>query len=186
MNLIDGDVVIEEDPCAAFERITAAGYRLRYRLEQDHGSFAELIVQAIKGEAVVGQADFIDDGSHAHCRDVAVDSKHRRKGLATAIYVFAEKLFGRGLTDFWADSPMRSPDAAKLWSHPKRPFGAFRAAWIWAAVRLFAMTSPSWEAAILTHDYHVRWTTFRGACQCRTSRGRGSTVTCRAGCQQMR
>lgn len=49
--------------------------------------------------------------------------QHRR--IATTMYVFAEKVFGRPLIDIWAGGDERGQsEAAKgLWSQPNRPFG---------------------------------------------------------------
>ncbi|MFO0802668.1 MAG: hypothetical protein U0791_06040 [Gemmataceae bacterium] len=122
MDFIDGAIVLEENPCATFEAVTQAGYALRYRLDQSTGAFVDLLVQIVQGEAVVGEAEFTDDGSYAHCQNVEVDPRHRRKKLATAMYVFAESLFGRPLSNFWEGLP-QSAAATKLWAQSNRPFG---------------------------------------------------------------
>jgi 8-oxo-dGTP pyrophosphatase MutT (NUDIX family)/GNAT superfamily N-acetyltransferase len=51
--------------------------------------------------------------------DVEVDEEHQRQGLATQMYVLAEKLAGKKLHPY----PEQYDDGKALWSQPNRPFG---------------------------------------------------------------
>ncbi len=57
-----------------------------------------------------------------HVDSVHVNPPYRRQGLATAMYVWAEKLTGRK----FAPSQKQSHYAVALWSQPSRPFGMGR------------------------------------------------------------
>jgi GNAT superfamily N-acetyltransferase len=56
------------------------------------------------------------------CREVFVDPAHRRRGLANAMYVEAERIGGGPLTPF-AD---QKPEGVAFWAQPGRPFGIRR------------------------------------------------------------
>ena len=49
-----------------------------------------------------------------------VDKLHRRKGLASGMYTYAEKTFGAKVKHFPEE---QSDDAAALWANPNKPFG---------------------------------------------------------------
>jgi len=54
---------------------------------------------------------------------VRVEPTHQRRGLATAMYVFAENVFGKPLSNYWASEPHQSEAAKVMWANPNRPFG---------------------------------------------------------------
>jgi hypothetical protein len=72
---------------------------------------------------MIGEANFTDDGSFAFPQNVRVAPAYQRQGIATAIYVFAEKILEKPLYDFWADDPAQTSEAKALWAQPNRPFG---------------------------------------------------------------
>lgn len=122
----DGSRVIAKHRCPAFKRLARGGFTLRYRLER-HWKCCEgrLHVEALRGQRVVGRAEFVDEGLGAYCMRVEVERAFRRRGVATAMYVFAEQVLDTYLFDYWGGSD-QSAAAAALWAQPDRPFG-FRA-----------------------------------------------------------
>lgn len=121
-----GDGVLADHPHPAFDEVSRSGYTLVYRITPCAiiPGQRELEVQAIQCGKVAAGANFTDNGWSAYCQNVRVFDGHRRRGLANAMYVFAEKALGRILFDYWADADDYQSDAAKaLWSQPNRPFG---------------------------------------------------------------
>jgi ribosomal protein S18 acetylase RimI-like enzyme len=119
----DGSTVINENPHPAFDRISGSGYRITYRVEQEVEPFKDLLVKVLHGGDVIAEADFTDDGLYAHCQNVRVHPRHQRQGIATAVYVYAEKVYGKRLRNFWGDDPKQTPAAKALWAQRNRPFG---------------------------------------------------------------
>lgn len=110
-----------KDVFGAFAR---GRYRVEYRPPQDECGHTDVRV-LLGGEQVAG-GDFSVDGPVAWCGNVAVVEGHRRRGLASAMYVFAEALLWKPLIDYWADvgpEDWQSNDARALWVQPDRPFG---------------------------------------------------------------
>lgn len=70
---------------------------------------------------VVGKLFYGKENEHDDYLKGAVEvaPDHRRKGIGTALYTWAEKLTGMS---FQPDTP-HTPLAAALWSQPNRPFG---------------------------------------------------------------
>ncbi len=119
----DGSNIIEHNPNSAFNKILCRNYRVFYHIERDLEPLTNLIVKVVYGEIIVGEADFTDDGSIAYCQNIEVHPDYRRQGVATAIYVFAEKVFGKPLIDFWQNDSAQSLEAKALWAQTNRPFG---------------------------------------------------------------
>ena len=61
-------------------------------------------------------------GSGARNQNERTDEWHRRDGLANAMYVLAEVIFGKPLVSYWGGDPFQSPAAAALSARPNRPF----------------------------------------------------------------
>jgi ribosomal protein S18 acetylase RimI-like enzyme len=128
---IDGTAIVQRNPHPSFDKITAAGFTFRYCIETEvegKWTLIELNIQVCRGEEVVGAANFSDDGITAHCQNVGVVPGFQRKGIGTAIYVFAERILNRPLIDFWAcdKDSWQSQAARAFWSQPNRPFGEQR------------------------------------------------------------
>lgn len=119
----DGSGVIGQNPHPAFDKLVGRGYKISYRIEQEVEPFKDLLVRVMHGNSVIADADFTDDGFAPYCQNVRVDPKYQRQGVATAIFVFAEKVLGKSLHDFWGDDSKQTPEAKALWAQPKRPFG---------------------------------------------------------------
>jgi GNAT superfamily N-acetyltransferase len=121
------DQLIQKHPHAAFERLNERGYKLLFEFDSDDGgkTFTNLKVKAVDGDKLIGAADFTDDGDTIHCQNVLVEPRYRRQGIANAMYVLAEKAFGKLLTDFWAGwkSEQQTAAAKAMWAQPNRPFG---------------------------------------------------------------
>lgn len=92
----------------------------------------EIVIGAFKGKKQVGKLIVSDAGSHhIAAGDVSVDPAYRRKGIATAMYIFAEQHTGKTMVpadsqadEFGADEDdIFSDDARKFWDQSKRPFG---------------------------------------------------------------
>jgi hypothetical protein len=105
----DGSTVIWQHPHPAFDKIIGRGYAVAYRLEQEGGSLKDLVVRALHGDRVVGEADFSDYTLGAHCQNVSVDPGHQRQGIASALYVFAETVFGKPPGQFLGERPQTDP-----------------------------------------------------------------------------
>ena len=119
----DGTAVIGATAHSAFARIRTHDYRIVYRVEESSGSVRDLAVKALHDGVPVAAAVFSDDGIYAHCQHIHVLSSHRRRGLATALYLFAERIFGRSLANFWAGRSVQTAAARALWGQEGRPFG---------------------------------------------------------------
>lgn len=92
----------------------------------EHGIHHVLIHKkhAYGGGDLVGEFQFV--GDHPANPNMLtpmlseVDPEHRRKGLASAAYQYAEKTFGKKI----GRSPSQTLDAKKLWNQPGRSFGS--------------------------------------------------------------
>ena len=82
----------------------------------DYGDDREIYAKI--GDRVVGTAYFGYVGADLRAA-VQVDPKYRRRGVATAMYVWAEEIARDKLTP---DIP-HTPYAEALWNQPNRPFG---------------------------------------------------------------
>lgn len=72
-------------------------------------------------ENKVGQLTLVDKGEYiknAPAHIVYVHEPHQRKGIASAMYQYAERITGKK-----AKQGMTTPAGEKLWSQPNRPFG---------------------------------------------------------------
>jgi GGDEF domain-containing protein/GNAT superfamily N-acetyltransferase len=95
------------------------GYTIEHEVSSDGKSIS---VVAKLGDQVVGNLDA--DHSEAypgtlHPTMVRVAEAHRRKGLATAMYVRAEQILGAK----FHRGAYQSPEAKALWNQKNRPFG---------------------------------------------------------------
>ncbi|MBK5275871.1 MAG: N-acetyltransferase [Desulfuromonadales bacterium] len=100
------------------------GYQFRHKMENDDDFLQDLIVFVEYQKKDIAEAHFTDDGNSAYCQQVNIDENHQRKGIATAMYLYAETVLGRVLENFWDDDPeYQSPAARALWAQPNRPFG---------------------------------------------------------------
>ena len=75
-------------------------------------------VRAHKGNDVIGHAHIRTDESHLESFDTTVSTPHRRKGVATGIYQYAEKLTGKKMKP----GAGQTTAGRKLWEG-KRGFG---------------------------------------------------------------
>lgn len=124
----EGSVIIQENPSPYFDRVLARGYRFVYRFEC-HGDLRpslhkmrDLQVAVVYRGEQVARADFMDDGEDFTPQNIAVDPLHRRMGIGTAVYIFAEKCVGKRLSNLWGDGD-QSSDSNAFWAQPNRPFG---------------------------------------------------------------
>lgn len=122
-----GDNVFEGNSHPAFEKIQGRGYSIWYRFDHDRSclDLVHLTVQVWHGRQIIGEAEFTDDGSVAYCRVAVTDLNFRRQGIASAMYVFAEKAMNRILTNHWDGDSFQTDDAKALWTQPNRPFGNY-------------------------------------------------------------
>jgi GNAT superfamily N-acetyltransferase len=83
----------------------------------------EYVVRATKGGKVVGELSLIKSKFKPNliASTVSVDPSHRRKGIATSMYMFAEDELGR---KFVRNDSVLTPDGKSLWDSPNRKFGA--------------------------------------------------------------
>jgi GNAT superfamily N-acetyltransferase len=95
---------------------------LKIRHEKRHGR--DIKVFAFHGSRLVGEAIFSiykhkRYNGKPYCFSVKVDPNFRRKGVATQMYLYAEKHYGEKLVP----SVNQSEDSKALWSNPTRKFG---------------------------------------------------------------
>lgn len=78
-------------------------------------------ISAIKDGVEVGFA--LVSWSHEHkgisSHETKIHPEHRRKGLATALYQYAEQLSGKRMYPHHS----QTSEANELWAQPDRPFG---------------------------------------------------------------
>jgi hypothetical protein len=123
----DAEMLIQKHPHPAFDRVLGAGYRMEFRVGPDKYMPDEmsLDVRVLEGSAHVATANLTDSDGGTYCQNVEVASAHRRRGIATAIYVLAELIFEKTLFRYWtADQHSSAVDA--FWAQPNRPFGGKR------------------------------------------------------------
>lgn len=120
-----GDDIISRHPHRVFDKVVSQGYSLRYGVSTGPmASIRDLVVQALLEDEVVADAEFWDAGEPC-CQNVRVNERHRRKGLANSLYVFAERFYGKPLYDKWGNgqNSIQSALGRALWNQPDRPFG---------------------------------------------------------------
>jgi GNAT superfamily N-acetyltransferase len=105
------------------EKVRQFGYRFRYRTET-HKRTTELFIEVTNDDRLVARANFTDF-QELCSQNVFVDPAHRRKGIATAMYVFAELYFSKSLYPLW-DANEQTAESQALWKQPNRPFGPRR------------------------------------------------------------
>jgi GNAT superfamily N-acetyltransferase len=81
---------------------------------------AHIVVAKTKDGEHVGEFSYEgNDNSFLHPRNVKVYNEHRRKGIASGMYQFAEKLHNSKI----APTAPQTADGKALWNQPNRPFG---------------------------------------------------------------
>jgi hypothetical protein len=112
----------------AVVRVIQGGYRIEHDLSEPFTVGTSpvrtwLVVRVYDGDGVVGRAHLEVWG-----RDIWIGNRgeprvlpdHRRRGICTAMYVYAELVTGA----ISGNSPSgRSDDAHQFWAQPDRPFG---------------------------------------------------------------
>lgn len=126
MKWISASSVMSANECPAFTKVAGIGIDFEYQFDPHTRSIRDILIRAMHAGNVVAEANFTDDnGSHPPSlipQNVRVEAGFQRKGIATAIYVLAEKIIGKPLTGFW-DEGEQTPDSRGLWAQPGRPFG---------------------------------------------------------------
>ncbi len=137
-----GQRVISRNPSPVFDKVTGRSYSLWYLFQLPIDELVDelddicrvpsepdrrLFVQVRHGDHLITTVEFAC-GLTPFCQNIEVPIEHRQRGIANAIYLFAEKLLGRVLYNFWADNtePWQSPLGLALWSQRSRPFGPQR------------------------------------------------------------
>lgn len=106
------------------EKLREMGYVISHNIHRDRFLKNLDVCVRFKG-AVVAEACFTDDGDSAYCHHVKVEPEFRRRGLATAMYQYAESVFLKKLENHWHGDPeTQSAEARALWAQPQRPFGS--------------------------------------------------------------
>lgn len=82
----------------------------------------EWVVKAVKGSKEIGRLDFIKSKFKPVLKatTVTVDPNHRRKGIGSSMYEFAEKELGM---KFVRNDEVLTPGGKALWNNPNRKFG---------------------------------------------------------------
>lgn len=121
---------IDERPHTVFKKAQDYGCLFYYKFSPcPPGELREVVIKALKEGIEVGSSEFVEDlnfgGSPttAHVQNVEVHEDHTRKGIATSLYVLAERLLEVPLQNEWEGDIKQKPPAVKLWAQPDRPFG---------------------------------------------------------------
>lgn len=82
----------------------------------------EYVVKALKGSKEIGRLDFIKSKFKPVLKAtiVEVDPNHRRKGVGSSMYEFAEKELGM---KFVRNEDVLTADGKSIWNSPNRKFG---------------------------------------------------------------
>ena len=82
----------------------------------------EYIVRALKGSKEIGKLNFIKSKFKPVLKAtiVTVDPNHRRKGVGSSMYEFAEKELNM---KFVRNDDVLTPDGKRIWNNPNRKFG---------------------------------------------------------------
>lgn len=82
----------------------------------------EWVVKAMKGSKEIGKLNFIKSKFKPVLKAtiVTVDPNHRRMGVGSSMYEFAEKELGM---KFVRNDDVLTPDGKSIWNSPNRKFG---------------------------------------------------------------
>lgn len=107
------------------DAIIQEGFEFWFEIDEEgyKGPRKDLIVRVQINDQPVAQATFVEASTEAHCDNVAIDEAFQRLGVGTALYIFAECVFGRPLSNFWGDCAYQSDSAKAFWANPNRLFG---------------------------------------------------------------
>ena len=98
--------------------LESSNYELTIKEIED----GEYVVKAIKGGKEVGKLNFIKSKFKPILKAtiVSVDPAHRRQGIGSSMYVYAEKELGM---KFVKSEEVLTPDGKSIWNSPNRKFG---------------------------------------------------------------
>ena len=117
--MLDATELLVWHPHQAFRVLTP--YSVSYTNADEHIS-REVVIEVRDRELLLARANFSGQEELAWCQNVTVNSSYRRRGIATALYVLAEVIYGQPLYNFWPDEQTEA--ARGLWSQADRPFGS--------------------------------------------------------------
>jgi hypothetical protein len=82
----------------------------------------QFVVLALKANKQVGRLDFIKSKFKKVLKAtiVNVDPNHRREGIGTQMYIYAETQLG---LKFTRNDDVLTPDGKSIWNQKSRPFG---------------------------------------------------------------
>jgi len=105
-----------------FESFLNEANTSRYNLELKSLEDNEYVVKATKGGKEVGELRFIKSKFKPVLKAtiVSVDPSHRRQGIATSMYVYAEKELK---TKFVQNDEVLTPDGKALWNGANKKWG---------------------------------------------------------------
>jgi oligoribonuclease (3'-5' exoribonuclease)/8-oxo-dGTP pyrophosphatase MutT (NUDIX family) len=118
-------IQVPEKQAASVEAGTEAwkkeGYTIKgiFQDNSDPTSLISVYAYSPSGE-VIGSVRFDNSGVELHPSELEINKEHRRKGLASAMYAYAEKVTGAKVVP----GEDQSSDAKKLWNQPNRSFGS--------------------------------------------------------------
>lgn len=111
---------VEEDPPGiAHDDFEDYEYELPAEALKDR---FDILVYTNEDEALIAEARFLPtpDGKGVFSAYTEVEGKYRRLGIATAIYVYVEKVMKRKIFP----SPKQDQDGKLFWTQNARPFGS--------------------------------------------------------------
>jgi hypothetical protein len=107
--------LLAHNPC--FKQFLEEGFEMEYS-EEEMGPFVDLHVRVTHNGAALAHAHFTWQTYALIPQDVHVESSVRRKGLAGAMYDFAEAFYGFRVDQFW-DKDQNSKEAQAFWQTRK-------------------------------------------------------------------
>lgn len=104
------------------DKIYKNGFTIFYKSDDIEG-YKRMDFEARLENEIVAQAFFVMSDEKLHCNDVEVSEDHRRKGIATSLYVAAENIFQMPVSNMWDGYESQEKMGRALWKQPNRPFG---------------------------------------------------------------
>jgi hypothetical protein len=107
-------------------KVAKAGYRIEHNFPKQDDPYLPLCLEihALWGDELAGRVSFWVPEAGRHIKvgewETQVVEGHRRKGVGTAMMVYAELVTKRSIK---RDPEAQSEDAKALWGQPNRPFG---------------------------------------------------------------
>jgi GNAT superfamily N-acetyltransferase len=105
------------------QKIFQHGFQIYFKIDDPSETHRLLEIEVRYDNLVIATAEFEADDGEGHCNIIDVWPNYQRKGIANALYVFAEYSLECILENFWDKNPIQTDPAKYLWLQKDRPFG---------------------------------------------------------------